>query len=300
MIKIGTRGSKLALWQANYFSTLLTDKGLDTEIKIIKTQGDLVSNLGFDKLEGKGFFTKEIEEALLNNDIDVAVHSLKDLPTQSPDGLVIAGLSTRANPSDALIIKKSSFANTELFKLPENAVVGTSSQRRKALVRHYRPDITLVDIRGNVPTRIVKLRKDENLDAIILARAGLDRTGVDLADFEVLTLNPREFVPAPGQGIIAFQTRAENIELRKKLASLTDKGLIESSNVERKILKLMGGGCHMPLGAYCTRDQNGYLHVWACFAEHWKKPLDFVQYSSATAHELAETIVKQLKYDTTV
>ena len=299
MIKIGTRGSKLALWQANFFAALLEEQGMDSEIKIIKTQGDVVQHLGFDKLEGKGFFTKEIEESLLSGEVDVAVHSLKDLPTQSPEGLVIAGLSDRANPSDTLVIRKESYREDKLFKLPENATVGTSSQRRKALIKYFRPDINTVDIRGNVPTRIQKLR-EQDFDALLLAQAGIDRTGVDLTGLEVLTLNPREFIPAPGQGIIAFQTREENVDLRKKLAALTDKRLIETSNVERKILQLMGGGCHMPLGAYCVKDQNGYLHVWSCFAEQWQDALYFVQYSSATDHELAETIVKKLKYDTTV
>lgn len=299
MIKIGTRGSKLALWQANYFASLLRENDINSEIKIIKTKGDVAKNLSFDKIEGKGFFTKEIEDALLNKEIDVAVHSLKDLPTQSPDGLVIGGLSERANPSDILLINPESYENDQPFKLKENALVGTSSQRRKALITYYRPDIRIEDIRGNVPTRIEKL-KEKQFDAIILARAGVDRIEADLTGLETLTLNPREFVPAPGQGIVAFQTREENIELRKTLGKLTDKKLIETTNVERKILQLMGGGCHMPLGAYCVKDNNGYLHVWTCFAENWKDPLYFVQYSAGTDHELAETIVKRLKDDITV
>lgn len=299
MIKIGTRGSKLALWQANFFASLLQENDISSEIKIIKTKGDLAKNLSFDKIEGKGFFTKEIEDALLNNEIDVAVHSLKDLPTQSPDGLVIAGLSDRANPSDMLLINPESYENDQPFKLKKNALVGTSSQRRKGLIKYYRPDVRIEDIRGNVPTRIEKLRKKQ-FDAIILARAGVDRIEADLTGLETLTLNPREFVPAPGQGIVAFQTRKENIELRKTLGKLTDKKLIETTNVERKILRLMGGGCHMPLGAYCVKDNNGYLHVWTCFAKDWKDPLYFVQYSAGTDHELAETVVKKLKDDTTV
>lgn len=299
MIKIGTRGSKLALWQANHFASLLEKNNIESEIIIIKTQGDISGNLSFNKLEGKGFFTKEIEDALLNNEIDVAVHSLKDLPTQGPEGLVIAGLSERANPSDILLIRKESFQNNQPFKLKQNALVGTSSQRRKALITYFRPDIQIEDIRGNVPTRIQKLR-DKNFDAIILARAGVDRIEADLTGLESLTLNPREFIPAPGQGVVAYQTRAENVELRKTLGKMTDKKLIETSNVERKILQLMGGGCHMPLGAYCVKDDNGYLHTWACFAENWKERLNILQYSSATDHGLAKTIVNKLKNDITV
>ncbi len=250
-------------------------------------------------MEGKGFFTKEIEDALLNKDIDVAVHSLKDLPTQSPEGLVIAGLSERANPSDILLIRKESFRNDQPFKLKENALVGTSSQRRKALITYFRPDIQIEDIRGNVPTRIQKLR-DKNFDAIILARAGIDRIEADLTGLESLTLNPREFIPAPGQGVVAYQTRAENVPLRKILGKMTDKKLIETSNVERKILQRMGGGCHMPLGSYCVKDDNGYLHTWTCFAKSWEDRLNIVQYSSSTDHGLADTIVNKLKNDFTV
>jgi len=299
MIKIGTRGSKLALWQANQFSKLLEQNDIASEITIIKTKGDLAKHLSFDKIEGKGFFTKEIEDALLNEEIDVAVHSLKDLPTQSPEGLVIAGLSKRANPSDILLIRKECYQEDQPFRLQNKALVGTSSQRRKALITYYRPDDRIKDIRGNVPTRIQKLRNGD-FDAIILARAGVDRIEADLTGLESLTLNPREFIPAPGQGVVAYQTRGENVELRKTLGKLTDKRLIETSNVERKILQLMGGGCHMPLGSYCVKDDNGYLHVWNCFAENWKDHLYFVQYSSGTDHELAETIVNKLKYDTTV
>lgn len=299
MIKIGTRGSKLALWQATQFAKLLEENGKSSEIIIIKTQGDLATELSFDKIEGKGFFTKEIEQSLLDGQIDVAVHSLKDLPTMSPEGLVIAGLSERANPSDILLIRKDCHQENQPFKLMKEAIVGTSSQRRKALIHYYRSDIRIRDIRGNVPTRINKLRNGD-FDAIILARAGVDRIQADLTGLESLTLNPREFVPAPGQGVVAYQTSDKNIEMRRMLGNLTDKNLIETSNVERKVLQLMGGGCHMPLGAYCVKDKNGYLHVWSCFAENWKDHLYFVQYSSGTDHELAETIVKKLKYDITV
>lgn len=293
MIKIGTRGSKLARWQANDFSQLLKNNNIDNEIIIIKTQGDLKKELSFDKIEGKGFFTKEIEDALLKEEIDVAVHSLKDLPTQSPEGLVIAGISKRANPSDLILIRKEAFKESKPFKLKQEALVGTSSQRRKALIRYFRPDIHLKDIRGNVPTRIRKLREKE-FDAIILAQAGVDRIEEDLSGLEAITLNPREFIPAPGQGVIAYQTLKKNTSLRKTLAKLTDKKLVETNNVERKILQLLGGGCHMPMGAYCVKDDLGYLHTWACFAQHWENNLNFIQYSSSTNHGLAETIVKKL------
>lgn len=294
MIKIGTRGSKLALWQANYFQDILTEQDIKSEIIIIKTKGDVAQNLSFDKIEEKGFFTKEIEDALLSEKIDIAVHSLKDLPTENSHGLVIAGLSDRANPCDTLLIQEHAYDANLAFRLKNQAKVGTSSQRRKALLHHYRPDIELVDIRGNVPTRIQKLR-DGHFDAIVLAQAGMDRIEADVSGLKVIPLNPKEYVSAPGQGVVAFQTRSSETEIRKTLAQLTDKSLAETTNIERSILKLLEGGCHLPIGAFCQKDPLGNYHVWACYGEDWRAPLNFVQYSSNTKFELAETIVKQLK-----
>ena len=174
-IIIGTRGSELALWQANFTKTLLAENGIVAELKIINTKGDATQqwNLSFDKIEGKGFFTKELEDALLANEIDLAVHSCKDLPTTFPDGLTIAAYSKRANPFDLLLIKKDKVDETKVLKLPTNAIVGTSSARRKSQLLALRPDIELQDLRGNVPTRIKKL-KEQNYDAIVLASAGLE------------------------------------------------------------------------------------------------------------------------------
>ena len=165
-IRIGTRGSKLALWQANHTSNLLADLGVETELIIIKTKGDKLQHLSFDKIEGKGFFTKEIEDALLRGDIDLAVHSMKDLPTTPPDGLVITAVSYREDPTDWLVIDKKNLVAGELFQLKKGAVVGTSSARRKAQMLDFRSDITLKDIRGNVPTRLNKLRSGD-FDAIL-------------------------------------------------------------------------------------------------------------------------------------
>ncbi|WP_236978737.1 hydroxymethylbilane synthase [Membranihabitans maritimus] len=294
MIKIGTRGSKLAMWQAEHFQQLLNEINIESSIIVLKTKGDRIQNLSFDKIEGKGFFTKEIEDALLAEEIDVAVHSLKDLPTESPEGLVIAGLSSRANPADLLLIREDSYDEQQPFKLKKGSIVGTSSQRRKSLVRYFRPDISLKDIRGNVPTRIQKL-KDGNFDAIVIAKAGVDRINARIEGLHSRVLNPKEFISAPGQGVIAFQTREGEIDIRKMLGRLSDKNLVDTVNVERKVLKLLEGGCHMPIGVYCEKDDLGNFHVWSCYGNNWKDDLNFVQYSSNTKFELAETIANKLK-----
>lgn len=294
MIKIGTRGSKLALWQANFIQKELKGKGLDSELVIIKTKGDKIQDLSFDKIEGKGFFTKEIEDALLNGNIDIAIHSMKDLPTQPVEGLVIAGVSEREDPADWLIIRPDFFDDTLPFKLKPQTLVGTSSARRKAQMAFFRPDTVLDDVRGNVPTRISKLREGQ-FGAILLAAAGLKRLDLDLSDLRVVKLNTREFIPAPAQGVLAYQTREDNLETRKILKTIHHPDVAEVTNVERKVLNLMGGGCHMPLGVYCQRDELGNFHTWAAMANDWKSPLRKAHFSSTTHVGLAETIVSKLK-----
>ena len=294
MIKIGTRGSKLALWQANYVKTQLQKIGAQSELVIIKTKGDQLQHLTFDKIEGKGFFTKEIEEALLHQSIDLAIHSLKDLPTSSPEGLMISGVSYRENPADWLIINKSKVKEGKLLKLPEEAIVGTSSARRKAQLLNFRPDLQIKDIRGNVPTRLRKLQ-EENFDAIMLAAAGVIRLDIDISGFEVLKFHPREFVPAPAQGVLGFQTLKENQEIQQLVRQIHQAEVASITNVERKILQLFDGGCHLPLGAYCERDTNGNFHVWAVKADQWDAPIRQVQFSSTTKDGLAEEVVSLLQ-----
>ncbi len=293
-IKIGTRGSKLALWQANYVQSELNRNGIASELNIIKTKGDRIQHLGFDKIEGKGFFTKEIEEALLRKEIDIAVHSMKDLPTESPEGLCITAVSYRENPADWLIIKPSAVEDQQLLKLKKEAIVGTSSARRKAQMLDFRPDVQLKDIRGNVPTRLKKLA-DGGFDAILLAAAGLSRLELDLSGFHVVKLNPKEFVPAPAQGVLAYQTRIEDKTTRRIFKHLHHKETALATNVERKILQLLEGGCHMPLGAYCEQDQSGNYHVWAAKADTWDSPVKYIRHSSSTHHGLAEAVLEKLK-----
>lgn len=293
-IRIGTRGSQLALWQAEFARQQLAAVGVASELTIIKTKGDQIQHLSFDKIEGKGFFTKEIEDALLRGDIDMAVHSMKDLPTTQPEGLAITAVSYRENPADWLIVRPTAMQEGQLFQLKKGAIVGTSSARRKAQLLDFRPDIVLNDIRGNVPTRLDKLRQG-NFDAIMLAGAGLSRLEIDLSEWRIVAFNPREFVPAPAQGVLAFQTAKDDLPLRRILQQIHHPEVSAVTNVERKVLKLMGGGCHMPIGVYCERDAAGNYHVWAAVADTWDAPLRRAHLSSSTHFRLAERMVEQLQ-----
>lgn len=297
VIKIGTRGSKLALWQAHHTQEQLRKAGYESELVIIKTKGDRVQHLSFDKMEGKGFFTKEIEDALINGEIDVAVHSMKDLPTNAPEGLSITALSYRENPADWLVVRKEQHTADQLFGLPKGAVVGTSSARRKAQILHFRPDVKIKDIRGNVPTRLRKLSEGQ-FDGILLAAAGVTRLELELElekDYELIRFNPKEFVPAPAQGVLAWQTRTEDKTTRRILKHLHQKDTAEVTNIERKVLNLFDGGCQMPLGVYCTRDGEGNYHIWAAKANAWNAPVKFVHLSQSTSSQLAERVVEALK-----
>lgn len=257
---IGTRGSDLALWQANFTKDKLAEIGVESELKIIKTQGDKILNLRLDKLEGKGFFTKELEEELLNGGIDIAVHSHKDLPTTHPEGLIIAAVSEREDPSELLLILKDCVDVTQKFSLKTGAQVGTSSNRRKAQLLAQRTDLNIEDLRGNINTRIQKLR-DENYDAILLAKAGVARLNLDLSEFHQELIDPTELIPAPAQGVLAIQIRENDRELFDLLQQINDKAVEEEIAVERKVLNLFEGGCHMPLGCYCKKE-NGQYEIW--------------------------------------
>ena len=268
-IIIGTRGSELALWQANFTKDVLEKNGFKADLKIIKTKGDATQqwNISFDKIEGKGFFTKELEDALLANEIDLAVHSCKDLPSENAAGLTLAAFSKRANPFDILLIRKDSVDQRKVLKLKENAVVGTSSSRRKAQLLAFREDLNLVDMRGNVPGRVNKL-KDKNYDAIVLASAGLERLKIDLEEFEKVELKAPMFIPAAAQGVLAFQTRVDDDELKNICTVLNDPDDSVVTAVERKILNDFQGGCQIPLGIFSKKENND-LHTWISYAEAW-------------------------------
>lgn len=289
-IKIGSRGSDLALWQAHHVKDRLTQAGADVSITIFKTQGDKIQHLSLDKLEGKGFFTKELEEALLNHEIDLAVHSHKDLPTLSPPGLMISAVSEREDPSELLLIRKESVDTTQYLSFKKNAILGTSSARRKVQMLEFRDDIVLKDIRGNVPTRIQKLREGQ-FDAILLARAGVERLKLDLSDLHVIVLNPHTFVPAPAQGVLALQIRESDEVLNQFLKQVIhQEPVFNSIGIERKILNLFEGGCHMPLGAYVEHKDNTYK-LWAAKAEHDAELPQRLYLESSTYEGLAERAV---------
>ncbi|MFN4233191.1 MAG: hydroxymethylbilane synthase [Bacteroidia bacterium] len=297
-ITIGSRGSELALWQAHFVQAQLKKIGVNSEIKIIKTQGDKIQHLSFDKLEGKGFFTKEIEDALLNKEIDLAVHSHKDLPTENPSGLVIAAVSYREDPSEILLINKNAVDSKQPLMLKKNAVVGTSSARRKAQLLALRNDIELKDLRGNVPTRIQKLR-DGNYDAIMLAAAGVERLNIPLEEFHVEKLSPENFIPAPAQGVLALQIREDDKTLFEVLQKLNHTDVQTSIAIERKVLNLFEGGCHMPLGAYCISEENEEeevifkLHV--SMANAWDATPRYIYMESKSPETMAQKAVEKIK-----
>lgn len=292
-IIIGSRGSDLALWQAHHVEAQLKALGHEVQIEIIKTQGDRIQHLSFDKLEGKGFFTKELEEKLLDGSIDLAVHSHKDLPTEHPEGLIIAAVSEREDPSDMLLIRKEKVDAEKALQFVQNAIVGTSSARRKSQLLHHRPDIEIKDLRGNVPTRINKLREGQ-YDAIMLAAAGTERLQLDLSEFHTVKLNPTTFIPAPAQGVLGLQIRQTDSDLAEILAQLNDANVAARIGVERRILNLFEGGCQMPLGAFCV-ETNGQLTVKACVADAWDKPVRIAERTGTDVETLAQETVAALR-----
>lgn len=292
LIKIGTRGSDLALWQANFVKGELEKMGCEVEINIIKTKGDKIQHLSFDKLEGKGFFTKEIEEALLNESVDLAVHSHKDLETNQPEGLEIVAVSDRENPSDILLIQKNAYDPSKQLALKEGAVVGTSSARRKALLNAFRSDIEIKDLRGNVPTRIDKLRQG-NYDAIVLANAGVSRLEIDLSEFQVEVLKPQDFIPAPAQGVLGLQIRANDEQTRKFVSQMNNAEVKSIINIERGVLNKLNGGCQLPLGVYAEKIDGKY-EVWTALGQE-DGSLKRLQSTFTSEEGAADSIVAELK-----
>ena len=289
-ITIGTRGSDLALWQANHVKSKLEAIGQNVIIEVIKTRGDQVQNLSFDKMEGKGFFTKEIEIALLNHDIDLAVHSHKDLETVQPKGLKVAAVSDRENPCELLLMNKSAHNPNAPWELKKKAIVGTSSARRKSQLLAIRSDVEIKDLRGNVPTRVAKLKSGQ-YDAILIAKAGALRLNLDLSDLISLDLTPDEFVPAPAQGVLALQIRTQDEELDEILQKINDHQIQKLVGLEREVLALMDGGCQLPLGVYCD---NRYVHVaYSDDAMHASRYFRFPYKETA---EFASKIVEHVQH----
>jgi hydroxymethylbilane synthase len=241
---IGSRGSDLALYQANLIGTLLGNLGVASEIKIIKTVGDKIDNLSFDKIEGKGFFTKELEDALLALEIDLAVHSLKDLSTQMPEGLKVGAYCNPEDPSELLLVRSG-------------CKIGTSSVRRQAQIAYFRPDLKIEPLRGNVPTRIKKLREG-NFDAILIARAGVLRLGQDLSGLRSFILDRFDFIPAPGQGILTLQIRESDPRVETAVSRLNESDAEQTARLERGLLARFQGGCQLPLAVTSEKRGNKF------------------------------------------
>ena len=253
-LRIGSRGSQLALWQANHIAALLRGQGHSVEIEIIKTTGDRLQEVTFAQVGSKGMFTKEIEEALAEGRVDLAVHSLKDLPTELPDLFALAATPPRVDPRDAFV----SVRHMNLAALPVGARVGTSSQRRRAQLKALRPDIEAIEFRGNVDTRLRKLAEGQ-VEAILLAAAGLDRLGK--TEWLRERLDPRDFCPAAGQGSLGIETRKDDQATIAAVAFLDDPSTRFAVATERAALASLGGGCQVPIGIHCravaAQDADG-------------------------------------------
>jgi hydroxymethylbilane synthase len=246
-LRLGTRGSRLALWQAEWVKGELERAGTSVEIVVIKTQGDQDIDRPLHQLEGTGFFTKAIEDALLDRRVDLAVHSLKDLPTKQPQGLTVGATPKRYDPAEALVARDA--AVRSLDDLPDGARVGTSSLRRMSQLRYRRPDIEVVALRGNVPTRVEKVANGQDgLAAALLAVAGLERLG--LGTSVTARLDPLDLMPAPGQGALGLEIRSDDRAAAAALQPLHHPETQIAVAAERGLLAALGGGCQAPVGAW--------------------------------------------------
>jgi hydroxymethylbilane synthase len=280
-VRIGSRGSALALAQTEDVAERLRALGHEAEVVVIRTAGDRDVSNRFSDIGAPGVFVREIEAALLDGEIDLAVHSYKDLPSRSPEGLTIAAVPERLDPADRLIVRREAIeagggpagggtkegSEPLVVALPKGATVGTSSERRRAWLRAARPDIELLPIRGNVPTRIEKLREGP-FDAIVLASAGIARLqraapeSLSLEGLIDVRLDPATFVPAPSQGAIAVQCREQD-PVEAVLSGLHDRRAAQPVRAERRLLRLVDGGCSLPFGAWCRMIGDGALELTA-------------------------------------
>lgn len=281
-IRIATRGSALALWQANWVrAQLLERQQVEVELIIIETQGDRES-AAFRNMLGQGFFTKAVQEAVLEGRADIAVHSLKDLPSAVTPGLTIAAIPEREDAREVLLILPNAFESSAP-KLPVRlgATVGTSAVRRQAQLNTLRPDLELRELRGNVPTRVDKLRRGD-YDAVVLAAAGLKRLSLDLHDLKVLTLEPEVFVPAPGQGALALECRSDDLRTLSLLTKLDNLEARETVQTERGLMAKLDGGCQLALGASAQKLDDG-MSLLAWYGGRFYK-----------AHGSSQTVIAQI------
>jgi hydroxymethylbilane synthase len=302
VLRIGSRGSQLALWQANHIADLLRGAGHEVAIEIIRTLGDRMQHVPFAQVgggadsgaqgDGKGMFTKEIEEALFDGRIDLAVHSLKDLPTELAEPFAIAAIPQRVDARDAFV----SVNHPSFEALPHGARIGTSSLRRQAQLKSQRPDVECMEFRGNVDTRLRKLGEGQ-VDAIILASAGLERLGLTAHRRECFS--PLVLCPAAGQGALAIETRAEDERTLEALSFLDHASTRYAVTAERAALAALGGGCQVPIGIHCFAGDEGFSIVSAVAATDGSEVLRVVMdrqagmEASALGRKVAEELLRQ-------
>jgi len=288
LIRIGSRGSKLALWQAEFVAEALRGRGHEVEIVIIRTRGDQIQDRPLPSVGGKGLFTAEIESSLTEKHIDLAVHSLKDLPTEIAPEFTLAAIPAREDARDVLL----ALTPLNVASLPIGATVGTSSPRRQGQLLALRNDLQMQSIRGNVDTRIRKLERGE-ADAIVLAAAGVNRLGLEKYVRE--HIDPEHVCPCPGQGALAVECRSEDAATRDALAFLDDTPTRTAVEIERDILSRLGGGCSIPVGVHCVPQGEGH-RVWAAVCSPDGRELVRLEHAGREgAEELVQMMVGRLQ-----
>lgn len=293
-IVVGTRGSKLALVQTNWVVEELKESnpGIEFEIKIIKTKGDLVTHLPLHKIGDKGLFTKEIEQQLLDKEIDLAIHSMKDMPSILPKGLKFASIPKRQDPRDVLVLKNG---YSSIDDLPKGAKIGTGSKRRTYQLLKYRPDLEIVPIRGNIDTRIRKI-EEENLHGVVLAAAGLIRAGLENC---ISYFIPTDImVPAPAQGALAIEIRENDLFIEDIVSHIKDEITETQVAAERGFLTGVNGSCHIPMGAYCEIKGENIILTGLYGDENGKKLViksleGKIEDASSLGFKLADNVLKE-------
>jgi hydroxymethylbilane synthase len=295
MLRIATRQSDLALWQARSVQRLLESHGhTASELVYIATRGDLDQGSPFNTLDGRGFFTKELENSLLEGRTDLAVHSLKDLPTTAVPGLHVEAVLSRADRRDVLLARREARDSRSPLPLRHGARLGTSSVRRRAQAALWAPDLQILELRGNVPTRVRKLREGQ-YDAILLAKAGLDRLELDLSDLDVTVLPLEAFLPAPGQAALAIEIRSGDLRTQAAVHALDDARVRLEIEAERGLLNRFAGGCNLPLGAYADCDDGVVLHAFYAAFDREGRPHAFRSTRrESTSEEAAEAAFADL------
>lgn len=297
-IIIGTRGSELALWQANFVKKELKAIGADCQIKTIKTSGDNLPEEKFTEMSGQGFFTKEIELSLLNKEIDLAIHSYKDLPTTPARGLMVAAVTYREDPSEMILINKDAVDERRKLSLKKEAIVGTSSPRRKVQMLAMRTDLHIEELRGNILTRIEKL-KAKKYDAICIAAAAIKRLKVDITGYHSIKYSPQEFIPAPAQGVLALQIKEDNQTLKTLLKKLNHAEVEEVVTIERLVFNHFKGGCRLPLGIYSEKQTDeagkGLFKVYVSYSPAENTLPRYYHFQTYNPSGWADKIVEKIK-----